>query len=114
MGHSHPVRPPERLTDRLAQAAAWVGERARGPHGPAHSPWPVRVDAFFEDGVGEEDVERWAQSASILDSNGDATDIAVKDGRIVGVRGRAADRINHGGWTRRTSSGGRPTPRRTG
>ncbi|HEY8525276.1 MAG TPA: molybdopterin-dependent oxidoreductase [Acidimicrobiales bacterium] len=36
------------------------------------------------------------QSASILHSNGDALDIAVKDGRIVGVRGRADDRVNHG------------------
>jgi anaerobic selenocysteine-containing dehydrogenase len=35
-------------------------------------------------------------SASLLHSNGDAMDIAVKDGRIVGVRGRAQDRVNHG------------------
>ena len=32
----------------------------------------------------------------MLHSNGDALDIAVKDGRIVGVRGRASDRVNHG------------------
>jgi anaerobic selenocysteine-containing dehydrogenase len=31
-----------------------------------------------------------------LCSNGCACDIAVKDGRMVGVRGRAADRVNHG------------------
>lgn len=48
------------------------------------------------DGVEEQDVEKWVQSASILHSNGDAMDIAVKDGRIVGVRGRACDRVNHG------------------
>ena len=36
------------------------------------------------------------QTASVLHSNGDAMDIAVKDGRIVGVRGRAVDRVNHG------------------
>ncbi len=36
------------------------------------------------------------QSASVLHSNGDAMDIAVKDGRIVGVRGRAVDRVNRG------------------
>jgi anaerobic selenocysteine-containing dehydrogenase len=41
-------------------------------------------------------VDRWAQSASILHSNGDAMDIAVKDGRMVGVRGRAVDRVNRG------------------
>ncbi|MFL5879038.1 MAG: molybdopterin oxidoreductase family protein, partial [Actinomycetota bacterium] len=39
---------------------------------------------------------RWVQSASILHSNGDALDIAVKDGRIAGVRGRAGDRVNRG------------------
>src|SRR4029078_5776201 len=47
-------------------------------------------------GLAESDVERWTQSASILHSNGDAMDIAVKDGRIVGVRGRDQDRVNHG------------------
>ncbi len=36
------------------------------------------------------------RSASILHSNGDGLDIGVKDGRIVGVRGRAEDRVNHG------------------
>ncbi|HEY0645838.1 MAG TPA: nitrate reductase [Nocardioides sp.] len=67
----------------------------RTPYGPGET-WPVRVDAFLTDGVGAEDVDRWVQSASILHSNGDAMDIAVKDGRIVGVRGRAGDRVNHG------------------
>ncbi len=51
---------------------------------------------FLEDGVAEADVERWVQSATILHSNGDGLDIAVKDGRIVGVRGREQDRVNHG------------------
>jgi anaerobic selenocysteine-containing dehydrogenase len=68
---------------------------ARTPYGRG-APWPVRVDAFLEEGTSEEDVDRWAQSASILHSNGDAMDIAVRDGRIVGVRGRAGDRVNHG------------------
>jgi hypothetical protein len=36
------------------------------------------------------------QSAAVLHSNGDAMDIAVKDGQIVGVRGRAVDRVNRG------------------
>jgi hypothetical protein len=48
------------------------------------------------EGVGEEQVERWCRSASILHSNGDAMDIAVLDGRIVGVRGRGDDRVNRG------------------
>jgi anaerobic selenocysteine-containing dehydrogenase len=54
------------------------------------------VDTRLEDGVGEADVDRWVQSAAILHSNGDGLDIAVKDGRMVGVRGRAVDRVNHG------------------
>jgi hypothetical protein len=77
------------LTDRIAQP--WG---TRTPYGRGES-WPVRVDTFLEDGVGACDVE-WYRSASILHSNGDALDIAVKDGRIVGVRGRADDRVNRG------------------
>jgi anaerobic selenocysteine-containing dehydrogenase len=42
------------------------------------------------------DVEEWVPSASLLHSNGDAMDIAVRSGRIVGVRGRAGDRVNRG------------------
>ncbi|MDP8900908.1 MAG: nitrate reductase, partial [Actinomycetota bacterium] len=63
---------------------------------PREGEWPVRVDQFLEDGVGEEDVDAWVQTASILHSNGDGLDIAVKDGRICGVRGRAVDRVNKG------------------
>jgi anaerobic selenocysteine-containing dehydrogenase len=41
-------------------------------------------------------VDRWVQSACVLCSNGCACDIAVKDGRMVGIRGRAGDVVNHG------------------
>jgi ferredoxin-nitrate reductase len=58
--------------------------------------WPARVDIQLADGVREGDVERWAQSASVLHSNGDAMDVAVCDGRIVGVRGREHERVNRG------------------
>jgi anaerobic selenocysteine-containing dehydrogenase len=58
--------------------------------------WPVRVDTYLEEGLAPADVDRWVQTASILHSNGDALDIGVKDGRMVGVRGRATDRVNHG------------------
>jgi ferredoxin-nitrate reductase len=68
---------------------------ARTPYGRGE-PWPQRVDSQLADGVREEDVERWAQTASLLHSNGDAMDIAVADGRIVGVRGRGDDRVNRG------------------
>jgi anaerobic selenocysteine-containing dehydrogenase len=67
----------------------------RTPYG-AGEPWPVRVDAYLQPGVSMEDVERWVPTASILHSNGDGLDIAVRDGRMVGVRGRAVDRVNHG------------------
>src|SRR3954471_19118028 len=76
--------------DRIAEP--WG---SRTPYGPGES-WPTRVDSYLSDGLTEDDVDRWAQSASILHSNGDALDIAVKDGRIVGVRGRAVDRVNRG------------------
>ncbi|WP_328850825.1 nitrate reductase [Micromonospora globbae] len=78
------------MVDRIADP--W-GDRT--PYGPGQE-WPVRVDTFLDAGLRESDVDRWVQSASILHSNGDALDIAVKDGRIVGVRGRAVDRVNRG------------------
>jgi anaerobic selenocysteine-containing dehydrogenase len=78
------------VVDRIADP--W-GERT--PYGPGE-PWPVRVDRFLDGALTEADVDRWVQSASILHSNGDAMDIAVADGRIVGVRGRAVDRVNRG------------------
>src|SRR3954447_15540664 len=76
-------------------------ERIRDPWGSrtpyaAGATWPRRVDVMLAEGVAEEDVEDWVPSASILHSNGDGQDIAVKDGEIVGVRGRAQDRVNHG------------------
>ncbi len=58
--------------------------------------WPVRVDTRLDDGITPDDVDEWIPTASILHSNGDALDIAVKDGRMVGVRGRADSRVNHG------------------
>lgn len=76
--------------DRIAEP--W-GERT--PYARGES-WPVRVDSHLAEGVAPEDVEKWVQSASIMHSNGDALDIAVKDRQIVGVRGRAEDRVNHG------------------
>jgi anaerobic selenocysteine-containing dehydrogenase len=56
----------------------------------------VRVDTCPDEGIREDAVQRWVQAASRLQSNGDGIDVAVRDGRIVGVRGRAGDRVNHG------------------
>ena len=76
--------------DRIANP--WGG---RTPYARGEE-WPVRVDQFLEEGVSEDEVDRWVQTASILHSNGDAYDVAVKDGRMVGVRGRGVDRVNKG------------------
>ncbi|MBI3555567.1 MAG: nitrate reductase [Deltaproteobacteria bacterium] len=40
--------------------------------------------------------DKWVQSACVLCSFGCGLDIGVKDGKIVGVRGRAEDRVNKG------------------
>jgi hypothetical protein len=85
----------------------------RTPYG-AGQRWPVHVDVHLQPGVVMEDVERWVPTASVLHSNGDGLDLAVKDGRIVGVRGRAGDRVNHGRVDRRTCSAGGPTTPRIG
>ncbi|CCH79651.1 putative nitrate reductase (napA) [Nostocoides japonicum T1-X7] len=58
--------------------------------------WPDRVDQFLVDGVEESDVETWVRGACLLCSNGCGLEVAVSGGRMVGVRGRAEDRINHG------------------
>jgi ferredoxin-nitrate reductase len=75
--------------DRIADP--W-GERT--PYGRDEQ-WPVRQDQHLADGVDPAEVD-WYLSASILHSNGDEIDIAVKDGRIVGVRGDSKSRVNHG------------------
>lgn len=77
------------MTDRIAQP--WG---ARTPYA-AEQRWPDRVDAELTDGMHPEEVQ-WTQSAAVLHSNGDGIDIASHDGRIVGVRGRRIDRVNHG------------------
>jgi anaerobic selenocysteine-containing dehydrogenase len=64
-----------------------------GPRTPFRSRgrWPERVDHRIT-----QEPDRWVQSACLLCSNGCALDIGVKDGRIVGVRGRAVDSVNKG------------------
>ena len=78
------------MADRIANP--W-GERT--PFGPGEQ-WPVRVDQFLEQDVSEDEVDSWAQTASLHHANGDAMDLAVKSDRFVGVRGRAVDRFNRG------------------
>lgn len=62
-----------------------------GERTPYFGQWPVRVDELKE-----VEPDQWVQSSCVLCSNGCGMDIGVKDGRIVGVRGRAVDPVNHG------------------
>jgi anaerobic selenocysteine-containing dehydrogenase len=78
------------VADRIADP--WG---ARTPYGRGQR-WPERVDMQLASGLEAKDIDRWVGSASLLHSNGDGIDIAVHEGRIAGVRGRARDRVNHG------------------
>jgi ferredoxin-nitrate reductase len=62
-----------------------------GSRKPYINEWPVRADEQLS-----EQPDKWVQSACVLCSNGCGLDIGVKRGRIVGVRGRVQDRVNHG------------------
>src|SRR5215203_5111098 len=53
--------------------------------------WPLRVDQHVTEWPDD-----WFQSCCVLCSVGCGLDIGVKDGRIVGVRGRGVDRVNRG------------------
>src|SRR3954467_7403717 len=83
-----------------------------GDRTPTDRSWTARVDERVV-----EEPERWVQSCCVLCSNGCALDIGVKGNRIVGVRGRADDRVNRGrlgpkglhGWEANNSPD-RPTP----
>src|SRR5215210_4771089 len=97
------------MSDRVADVHGQRTPHARG------TVWPARVDLHLEDGVTEAQVERWVQSACLLCSNGCGCDIAVLDGRMVGVRGRATDVVNHGRLVRRACTAApRGRARRTG
>jgi ferredoxin-nitrate reductase len=77
------------MSDRIAEIWGKSTPFAAGEE------WPARVDRYLLDGLDDADVE-WFGSACVLCSNGCGMDVAVRDGRIVGVRGRAGDRVNHG------------------
>ncbi len=83
----------------------------RTPHSPGES-WPARVERYLDEGVSESEVE-WHQSACVLCSNGCGIDIAVQDGRMVGVRGREQDRVNRGRLGANSISDSTPAARAT-
>jgi ferredoxin-nitrate reductase len=62
-----------------------------GPRTTHAGVWPARVDERTV-----EEPERWVQSACVFCSTGCALDIGVREGRVVGVRGREVDRVNKG------------------
>jgi anaerobic selenocysteine-containing dehydrogenase len=78
--------------------AARTGDDIWGERTPysAGQAWPVRVDLHLVDGLTPDQVDTWVPSACLLCSNGCGLDIAVKDGQMVGVRGRIQDRVNAG------------------
>jgi ferredoxin-nitrate reductase len=80
-----PLKTLPELQSRDSVADVW------GPRTPYEGDWPVRMDEHAEIKP-----DHWVQSACVLCSNGCALDIGVKGGKIVGVRGRAEDRVNHG------------------
>ncbi|GII32236.1 molybdopterin-dependent oxidoreductase [Planotetraspora mira] len=94
-GRRTPYGPPGGV-ERLAAALPGRLRDALPAEIGVGSPWPVRVDTYLDEGVTEADVDVWVQNVSAVQSSGDALDIAVRDGRIVGVRGRGVDRVNHG------------------
>jgi anaerobic selenocysteine-containing dehydrogenase len=63
----------------------------RGGRTPHQGDWPVRVDERLI-----EEPDHWIQSTCVLCSTGCAVDLGVKDNRLVGIRGRAVDRVNKG------------------
>lgn len=67
----------------------------RTPFDPSAA-WPERADSSMIDGHRDTDVDRWVPSACVLCSYGCGVDIGVKDGRIVGIRGRTDDHVNRG------------------
>ena len=62
-----------------------------GERTPFQGEWPERIDQRIV-----EEPDHWVQSCCTLCSNGCAMDVGVKGNKIVGVRGRAIDRVNKG------------------
>jgi len=105
---------PHVENEKAARASRDAIEDIYGPRRPTvDGHWPERVDERVT-----EQPDRWVQSACVLCSNGCACDIGVKDGKIVGVRGRKEDRVNKGrlgpkglhGWVANNSPDRLTTP----
>ncbi|MGB9977781.1 molybdopterin oxidoreductase family protein [Methanobacterium sp.] len=85
-------QPPGSINDLKAMRQTRNSvEDVWGERTPYKEYWPIRKDERVL-----EEPEEWVQSACLLCSNDCGLDIGVKDGRIVGVRGRVEDRVNRG------------------
>lgn len=79
-----------------------------GERTPYLGEWPVRVDEHIS-----AEPDKWVYPTCMLCSNGCGLEIGVKGNKIVGVRGGASDRVNHGrlgpkglhGWVANNSDG---------
>lgn len=78
---------PGGVETRDAVVDIW-GHRT-GYNGNDEIPWPARIDQYTSEAP-----DKWVQSACVLCSNGCGMDIGVKNGKIVGVRGRECDQVN--------------------
>jgi ferredoxin-nitrate reductase len=84
---------------------------ARTPY--YNTQWPERLDMKIS-----EEPDHWVQSTCVLCSAGCGIDIGVKDGKIVGVRGRTVDAVSRGrlgpkglhGWVANQSKDRLTTP----
>ena len=99
---------PHLANEKVARTSRNFIEDIYGPRCPnIDGHWPERVDERVT-----EEPDKWVQSACRLCSNGCACDIGVKNGVMVGVRGRKEDRVNKGrlgpkgphGWVANNSS----------
>src|SRR5579872_3159007 len=89
MRHKYARRVPE---EKVSQSRDSISEiwGARTPYF-GEGNWPARIDHRIL-----ATPEKWVQSCCVLCSNGCALDVGVAGGKIVGVRGRAEDRVNRG------------------
>lgn len=95
----------------LDRVAAPLGGAARARAGAA---WPVRVDLQLEDGLGEQAVDRWVQSACVLCSHGCGLEVAVQGRPDRGVRAGQRTGSTGAGWAPKGLLGCRPTTPPTG
>jgi len=94
--HSHAQVIPDLVAcDKGTRSTRNSVEDVWGPRAPYYGAgeWPVRWDMSLE---GEGEPDAWIQSACLLCSNGCGLDIGVRDGKMVGVRGRPNDRVSRG------------------